>query len=194
LPPANAAKTGEARRATSRRGLAAALGALPGVTLVALLGGCASSPIDSARAFASVTPLPPVVAQHGQSSRDQEWDVRDCQAEAGYKTNYSPSDSPLGNLFQKLFFWGTAGAALGGTVDGFPTFVTSSEASTGLIVGASTGGAVGAASSWHGGTPYERAWAACIESRGYAIVPTGSAPPAPTAAPRPVESAEPVKK
>jgi hypothetical protein len=161
----------------SRRGVTAALASLLAAAVAALAGGCASNPIDTARAFASVTPLPPVVAQQGQSRRDQDWDVKDCQAEAGYKTNYSPTDSPLGNLFQKLFFWGTAGAALGGTVDGFPTFVASSEASTGLIVGASTGGAVGAAASWRGRTPYERAWAACIESRGYAISPPATTPP-----------------
>jgi len=153
-----------------------------GLGLTALLAGCASNPIDSARSFASVTPLPPVVALQGQNPRDQEWDVKDCQAEAGYKTNYSPTDSPLGNLFQKLFFWGTAGAALGGTVDGFPTVVAStvlpsSQASTGLIVGASTGGAVGAAASLRGQPPYERAWAACIESRGYAVAPRGAEPP-----------------
>ena len=124
------------------------------------------------------------IAHEGQTPRDQAWDVRDCQAEAGSRTNYSPTDSPLGNLFQKLFFWGTAGAALGGTIDGFPVLVAStrssaalSEASTGLIVGASTGGAVGAATSWQAQSRYERAWAQCIESRGYTIgsPTTGSA-------------------
>ena len=140
----------------------------------AIAAGCASNPIDSARAFAHVRPLPKVVALQGQSARDQEWDVVDCQAEAGNKTNYSPTDSPMANLFRNVFFWGTAGAALGGTIDGLPTVVAStagptSEASTGLIVGASTGGAVGAAASWKAQNRYERAWAACIESRGYAI-------------------------
>jgi hypothetical protein len=135
-----------------------------------ILGGCASGPIDAARSFASVTPLPRVVAQQGQSARDQEWDIKDCQAEAGYRTNYSPTDSPMANLFRNLFFWGTAGASLGGVVDGFPAAVGVSEASTGLIVGASTGGAVGAVASWKGETRFERAWAACMESRGYALV------------------------
>jgi hypothetical protein len=142
------------------------------VLLLALggfLAGCASNPIDSARAFASVTPLPKVVAQQGQSARDQEWDIKDCQAEAGYRTNYSPTDSPMANLFRNVFFWGTAGASVGGLVDGFPSVVDTSTASTGLIVGASTGGAVGAATSWKGGTRFERAWAACMESRGYLL-------------------------
>jgi hypothetical protein len=150
-----------------------AIGALAAV-LGGVLAGCASTPIDAARSFAHVTPLPKVVALQGQSARDRDWDVKDCQAEAGNKTNYSPTDSPMANLFRNVFFWGTAGAALGGTIDGLPTVVSStagpsSEASTGLIVGASTGGAVGAASSWKGQNRYERAWAACIESRGYGI-------------------------
>ena len=76
--------------------------------------------------------------------------MKDCQAEAGYTTHYSPTDSPLGNLFQKVFFWGTAGAALGGTIDGFPVIVDASTASAGLIAGASAGGVTGAALSASG--------------------------------------------
>lgn len=150
--------------------------AIPALALAGLLAGCASGPLESARSFASVTPLPKVTALQGQSTRDQAWDIADCQAEAGHKTNYSPTDSPMANLFRNLFFWGTSGAALGGTIDGFPTVVGSSQASTGLIVGASTGGAAGAAASWKGQTRYERAWAQCIESRGYAIVPPAATP------------------
>src|SRR5262245_18239072 len=106
-----------------------------------LLASCASGPLDSARAFASVKRPPAVVALQGQSQADQEWDVKDCQAEAGYRTNWSPTDSPLANLLLKLFFWGTAGAAVGGTIDGpFPLVVDNSTATLGLNVGASTGG------------------------------------------------------
>lgn|SRR5262245_12572905 len=167
--------------------------ALPALGLAALLAGCASGPIDSLRTYASVTPLPPVIALQGQSPRDRDWDDRDCRAEAGYKTNYSPTDSPMANLFQKIFFWGTAGASLGGTIDGFPTVIASttlptSQASTGLLVGASTGGAVGAVTSWKGQTRYERAWAACIESRGYGIVSPGMPPP--PAAPGPADESQ----
>ncbi len=133
----------------------------------ALLAGCASGTLEPVRSLGSVTRLPSVVALEGQSVSDREWDVKDCQAEAGYKTHYSPTDSPLGNLFQKIFFWGTAGAALGGTIDGFPAVVGESTASTGLIVGASTGGVTGAALSASGQSRYERAWAACVRARGY---------------------------
>jgi hypothetical protein len=167
---------------TRGRGLArAALAA----SLIAVVGGCATGPLAS---FTSVTPLPTVMALQGQSPRDQEWDVKDCQAEAGYRTDYSPTDSPFANLVRRVFFWGTAGAAVGGTVDGFPTVVDASEASTGLIAGASAGGAVGAASSWAGQSRYEREWIACMLSRGYAIAPPGAeapaAPPSPGPAPR----------
>jgi hypothetical protein len=145
------------------RRIASALGA------ALLAAGCASSPIDAARSFASVQPLPSVTALDGQKASDQEWDIKDCQAEAGYRTNYSPTDSPMANLFQKLFFWGTAGAAVGGTIDGFPYIVDQSTASTGLLVGASTGGATGAALSIGGQSHYERAWAACMRAKGYGV-------------------------
>lgn len=135
----------------------------------AALAGCASDALDSVRAFGSVKKLPPVTALQGQSAWDQQWDVKDCQAEAGYKTNYSPTDSPMANLFQKIFFWGTAGAAVGGTASGFPGIVDTSTASTGLIVGSSVGGATGTALSFNGQSSYERAWAACIQSRGYQV-------------------------
>jgi hypothetical protein len=137
----------------------------------ALVAGCASGTLEPVRSLGSVTRLPAVVALEGQSPSDQEWDVKDCKAEAGYRTHYSPTDSPLGNLFQKIFFWGTAGAALGGTIDGFPVIVDSSTASTGLLAGASAGGATGAALSASGQSRYERAWAACVRARGYALDP-----------------------
>jgi len=139
------------------------------VAAAALLAGCASGTLESVRSLGSVTRLPSVVALEGQSGADQEWDVKDCQAEAGYTTHYSPTDSPLGNLFQKIFFWGTAGAALGGAIDGFPAIVGESTASTGLLAGVSAGGATGAALSVSGQSRYERAWAACVRARGYAL-------------------------
>ena len=144
-------------------------GAVVAVAAAALLAGCASGTLESVRSLGSVTRLPSVVALEGQSAADQEWDVKDCQAEAGYKTHYSPTDSPLGNLFQKIFFWGTAGAAVGGTINGFPGIVDASTPSVGLIAGAAAGGTTGAALSASGQSRYERAWAACVRARGYAL-------------------------
>jgi len=133
--------------------------------LAALLAGCS---------LASVAPLPAVTALRGQSPRDRDWDVTDCQAEAGNRAGYSPSDSPLANFFQRVFFWGTAGAALGGLVTGLPASV-SSQASEGLIAGAGAGGITGGIRSWSGQTRFERTWVACMEARGYAVTP--GAPP-----------------
>ena len=145
-------------------------GAVIAVAAAALLAGCASGTLESVWSLGSVTPTAARrFALEGQSPADREWDVKDCQAEAGYATHYSPTDSPLGNFFQKLFFWGTAGAALGGTIDGFPVIVDASTASAGLIAGASAGGVTGAALSVSGQSRYERAWAACVRARGYAL-------------------------
>jgi hypothetical protein len=137
----------------------------------ALLAGC------------SVVPLPKSTAARGQSPRDEAWDVKDCQAEAAYQTHYSPTDSPLANWFQKMFFWGIAGASLGGLITGLPTSVAS-QASEGLIAGAGAGGITGTALSWSGQTRFERAWAACMESRGYTVSPPEEGEPA-QSAPRP---------
>jgi hypothetical protein len=155
----------------ARRPRRAIDGAVIAVAAVVLLPGCASGTFDSVRALGSVARLPSVVALEGQRPSEQDWDVKDCQSEAGYATQYSPTDSPLGNLFQKLFFWGTAGAALGGTIDGFPGIVDASTPSAGLISGASAGGVTGAALGVSGQSRYERAWAACVRARGYALEP-----------------------
>ena len=47
--------------------------------------------------------------------------------------------------------------------------VDASTPSAGLIAGASAGGVTGAALSVSGQSRYERAWAACVRARGYAI-------------------------
>ena len=135
---------------------------------VALVSGC------------SVVPLPKTMAMSGRSPREQDWDVKDCQAEAGYRTGYSPADSPLANWFQKLFFWGTAGAATGlgvmtvaagagATVSG-STFM-SSPAGQAVVAGAGAGAITGTALSWSGQERFERAWVACMESHGYTMMP-----------------------
>src|SRR5262245_48192396 len=99
---------------------------LAALAAAALLSGCA------------VTPLPQAVAVRDQGERERAWDIWNCQAEAGHDTGYSPGDSPFANFLQSVFFWGTAGAAVGGLVTGLPTSVTST-ASDGLIAGASAG-------------------------------------------------------
>lgn len=139
----------------------------------------------------SVVPLPKTMPMRGQTPRDQVWDVSDCQAEVAYQTHYSPTDSPLGNWFQKMFFWGVSGAALGAAITAFPTpavlatFPSSTavptvtvQASEGVIAGAGAGAITGTALSWSGQPRFERGWVACMEAKGYALAPPagGSAP------------------
>jgi hypothetical protein len=147
----------------------ARLAGIAALASVALAAGC------------SVVPLPKSIAAQGQTERDHDWDVKDCQAEAGYQARYSPMDSPLGNFFQKVFFWGTAGAAVGGLITGLPATVTTSTASEGLIAGAGAGGIVGTIESWSGQTRFERVWVDCMESRGYTIASRGKAERRPSA-------------
>src|SRR5262249_47565811 len=130
------------------------------------------------------------------------WDVSDCKAEISYQTHYSPTDSPLANWFQSLFFWGTSGAALGAAITGWPTpavIVTgpgptvvpsvTAQTSEGVIAGAAAGAIPGTALAWGGQSRFERGWVACMEAKGYAIAPP-EAPGSPVApagsSPRPI--------
>jgi hypothetical protein len=138
------------------------------VLVLVLAAGCA------------VVPLPKTLAMRDQGSREQDWDVKDCQAEAGYQTGYSPEHSPLLNWFQRLFFWSTTGAATGfgvmtvaagagATVTG-STFI-SSPIGEAVVAGAGAGAITGTLLSWSGQPRFERAWIACMQARGYTIVP-----------------------
>jgi len=134
------------------------------VVAAILLSGCA------------VVPLPSSDALLGQSPRQHAWDVSQCQAEAAGQARYIPTSSPLANFFAKVFFWGVAGASLGGLITGFPAAIVtgtsisaSSEISSGVIAGAGAGGIVGTVESWSGQERFERAWVACMDAHGYAV-------------------------
>lgn len=122
----------------------------------------------------SVARLPGTAAARDQSATQHRLDVADCKAEVGYRYNYNGEDSPLANALRNVFVLGTSGAALGGFITGLPPNVAAS-ASDGLIAGAGAGGIAGGAISVSGYSRFERAWIACMESRGYRIVAT---PPA----------------
>ena len=163
------------------------------MTARARLGGIAILVTAALVAGCSVVPLPKTMAARGQTPREQDWDVKNCQAEAGYQTGYSPTDSPLANWFQKLFFWGAAGAGTGIGVMTIPagagadvsgSSLMSSPAGQAMVAGAGAGGITGTALSLTGHERFERAWAACMESHGYAIVRTeGDAKPPQTMKP-----------
>lgn len=123
---------------------------------VPILAGCA------------VAPLPAATALRNQTARDQAWDRKECRWEAQRASNYDPAHSPLVNFIQDVFFWGTAGAALGGTLTGFPA-AAGGEATEGLVAGAGAGGLVAGGRAVRGREGFERAYVACLESRGYAV-------------------------
>ena len=136
------------------------------LVLAALLAGCA------------VAPLPKTQALREQSPRDQKWDSLECREDAEDASGYDSANSPGANLLVKLFFWGTAGAALGGTITGLPASVDS-QATEGLIAGAGAGAIAGGAHGWISRqSRFEQAYVQCMEARDYRVVPgTAPAPP-----------------
>src|SRR5262245_55024046 len=131
--------------------------------------------VAASLAACSVVPLPASTALRGQGEREQSWDIQDCRAEAGYQARYSPGDSPLGNFFQKMFFWGASGAAVGGLITGFPASIPQGPATDGLIAGASAGGVAGTVDSLTGQRRFEQAYTGCMQSKGYAVAPRDEA-------------------
>jgi hypothetical protein len=140
------------------------------VLVLVLAAGCA------------VVPLPKTLATRDTAPLEQNWDVKDCQAEAGYRTGYSPEHSPLLNWFQRLFFWSATGAATGfgvmtiagsaGAAVTGPTFIASPLGEA-MVAGAGAGAITGTILSWSGQTRFERAWIACMEARGYSLARAG---------------------
>lgn len=119
----------------------------------------------------AVSRLPETTALREQTPTQQRLDVADCKAEVAYRTNYNGDDSELANALRNVFVLGTSGAAFGGFLTGLPVSVAST-ASEGLIAGAGAGGIAGGAVSVTGRSRFERAWIACMESRGYRVVAT----------------------
>ena len=119
----------------------------------------------------SVVRLPDVFAMREQTPHQQRLDVLDCKAEAGYRTNYNGDDSPFANFLRNVFTLGTSGAAVGGLVTGIPTS-TASTVSDGVIAGSGAGAIAGSAISVSAHSRFERAWTACMESRGYRVIAT----------------------
>jgi len=81
--------------------------------------------------------------------------VKDCQAEAGYH-----AATGLAVM--------TVAAGAGATVSG-PTFM-SSPVGDAVVAGAGAGAITGTVLNWSGQQRFERAWVACMESRGYTVV------------------------
>ncbi len=134
------------------------------VALVAALAACGCG----------ATKLPPTAALRDQSATQQRLDGIDCRAEMGSRLDYNGDDSEALNVLRHVFTLGAAGAALGGVATGFSAATAASSSSEGLIAGSGAGVVAGGVLSIGGRSRFERAWIACMESRGYAIVaPSG---------------------
>jgi hypothetical protein len=120
------------------------------------------------------TTLPPAAALREQSPTQLRLDTIDCRAEVGYRLDYNGDDSEALNVLRHVFTLGAAGAAVGGVATGFSAATGVSSASEGLIAGSGAGVIAGGVLGIGGRSRFERAWIACMESRGYAIVaPSG---------------------
>jgi hypothetical protein len=120
------------------------------------------------------TKLPPPTALRDQTATQQRLDAIDCRAEMGSRLDYNGDDSEALNVLRHVFTLGAAGAAVGGVATGFSPATGVSSASEGLIAGSGAGVIAGGVLGIGGRSRFERAWIACMESRGYAIVaPSG---------------------
>jgi hypothetical protein len=127
-----------------------------------------------AAAGCGATKLPPTAALREQTGTQQRLDTIDCRAEEGYRLDYNGDDSEALNVARHIFTLGVAGAALGGVATGFSPATATGSASEGLIAGSGAGVIAGGVLGIGGRSRFERAWIACMESRGYAIVaPSG---------------------
>jgi len=121
------------------------------------------------------TRLPPTAALREQTATQQRLDAIDCRAEMGSRLDYNGDDSEALNVLRHVFTVGVAGAAVGWVATGFsPATAMSATAGDGLIAGSGAGVIAGSVLGIGGRSRFERAWIACMESRGYAIVaPSG---------------------
>jgi len=127
-----------------------------------------------AAAGCGATKLPPTAALREQTATQQRLDTIDCRAEVGYRLDYNGDDSEGLNVARHILTLGVAGAALGGVATGFSPATATGSASEGLIAGSGAGVIAGGVLGIGGRSRFERAWIACMESRGYAIVaPSG---------------------
>jgi len=128
-----------------------------------------------AAAGCGATKLPPTAALREQTATQQRLDIIDCRAEVGYRLDYNGDDSEAVNVVRHVFTLGVAGAALGGVAIGLSPATATGSASEGLIAGSGAGVIAGGVLGIGGRSRFERAWIACMESRGYAIVaPSGA--------------------
>jgi hypothetical protein len=135
-----------------------------GLVLVgAVLGGCATaSGPPSARDVA-------VYPSKGQTQEQQSRDMSECTTWAKQQSNFDPATDTAKGAGMGLALGALGGAALGaatGAIVGSP----GTGAAVGAVAGGATGAAVGGTSSYGSGKDgFDKAYAACMTGRGYAV-------------------------
>ncbi len=127
-----------------------------------MLAGCASS----------TPPQPSVYAYpaKGQAPEQQARDANDCQVWAKQQTGFDPATETAKGAGVGLAIGAITGAAAGAAIGA----ATGTGAATGAAVGAvvgGVGGGVGGGAYQYSKTKdgYDRAYAACMQGRGYTV-------------------------
>jgi phage tail tape-measure protein len=129
------------------------------VLIAAVLAGCASS----------APPTPVAYPAKGQSPEKQAKDSSECQAWAKQQTGYDPGMDTAKGAGVGLAVGALAGAATGAAI-GAATGSAGRGAAVGAVVGGVGGTAVGAGVGYtRNKEGYERAYAACMQGRGYSV-------------------------
>ena len=151
-----------------------------GVLVVGLATGCATAP-----------PRPSVHAYpaRGQSAAQTSREMAHCEAWARQQTGFDPVAETAKGAAVGTLIGGALGAGGGAAAGAASGSSVGRGAATGAVVGGVVGGVAGGAYQYtRTRESYDRAYAACMSSRGYATG-TGETPPAP--APVPVAVAPP---
>jgi hypothetical protein len=134
-----------------------------GAVIVGLLAGCATGGTPPATSTV-------VYPAKGQSAAQQARDTSECQAWARQQTGYDPASETAKGAAIGGLLGAAAGAATGAAVGAATGGGAGRGAAAGAIIGgvggAAGGGAIQYSRSKEG---YERAFAACMQGRGYTV-------------------------
>lgn len=133
---------------------------LSAVLVTMMLAGCASSSQPSAAVYPA----------KGQSAERQTKDSNECQAWAKQHSGYDPATETAKGAGIGAVVGAVGGAAVGAAVGAATGTGAGRGAATGAVLGG-VGGAVGGGAYQYSKTKdgYDRAYAACMEGRGYTV-------------------------
>ena len=123
--------------------------------------------------IAAAQPKVFVYPSKGQSQRQQDIDTAECQRWASSQASSGPAPSNQGNVAAGTISGAARGAALGAAVGG----IAGGKAGKGAAAGAVVGGAAGRRGAVQreqqaraqSQTDWARAFAACMQARGYSV-------------------------